>query len=92
MHRPVGGHLCGGHGAAVGDGFVVKRLPSGQRYFDDSDVGKALLPDFDESRRRTIIYCGVSSPGQRNDLVSQVAAVKQFCEKTLKDGLTGGGR
>lgn len=59
--------------------IVAKRLPSGQRYFDDTDVCQALVPGFDEARRRTVVYCRVSSPGQRDDLASQVTAMEQFC-------------
>lgn len=57
----------------------MTRLPSGQRYFDDSDGRRVLFPSFDESRRRIVIYCRVSSPGRRDDLALQVAAMEQFC-------------
>ena len=59
--------------------LVAKRTPSGQRYFDDSDVRKVLRPGFTEDARRTVVYCRVSSPGQKSDLASQVAAMEQFC-------------
>jgi putative resolvase len=59
--------------------IVARRSPSGQRYFDDSDVRRALDPGFDESARKTVVYCRVSSPGQKDDLVSQVAAMEVFC-------------
>jgi len=57
----------------------ARRSPTGQRYFDDSDVRKVLRPGFDESARKTVVYCRVSSPGQQPDLASQVTALEQFC-------------
>ncbi|MEV0809213.1 IS607 family transposase [Micromonospora sp. NPDC050200] len=59
--------------------IVARRLPSGQRYFDDSDVRRVLRPGFDAGRRKVVVYCRVSSSGQRSDLASQVAAMQQFC-------------
>ncbi|MFU8855321.1 MerR family transcriptional regulator, partial [Micromonospora sp. SL1-18] len=58
--------------------IVARRLPSGQRYFDDSDVRRVLRPGFDAARRRVVVYCRVSSLGQKADLSSQVAAMQQF--------------
>ncbi len=57
----------------------VRRTPTGQRYFDDSDVRKVLQPGFNESARKIVVYCRVSSPGQKADLTSQVTALEQFC-------------
>ena len=57
--------------------LTAKRLPSGQRYFDESDV-RAMLggaPD----KRLTVVYCRVSRHGQKDDLQSQVAAMEQYC-------------
>jgi putative resolvase len=59
--------------------ITVRRTPSGQRYFDDADVRRVLQPGFREGARRVIVYCRVSSPGQKDDLASQVAAMGQFC-------------
>jgi putative resolvase len=59
--------------------ITVRRTASGQRYFDDTDVRRVLQPGFDETARRTVVYCRVSSPGQKDDLASQVAAMGQFC-------------
>ncbi|MEU8261222.1 IS607 family transposase [Micromonospora sp. NPDC048999] len=60
--------------------IVARRLPSsGQRYFDDTDVRKVLQPGFDVARRKVVVYCRVSSPGQKADLASQVSAMQQFC-------------
>ncbi|MFU8855115.1 MerR family DNA-binding transcriptional regulator, partial [Micromonospora sp. SL1-18] len=36
--------------------IVARRLPSGQRYFDDSDVRRVLQPGFDAARRRVVVY------------------------------------
>ncbi|WP_033415080.1 IS607 family transposase [Streptomyces canus] len=59
--------------------IAVKRTASGQRYFDESDVFRALKPGFDASQRSTVVYCRVSSPRQKNDLDSQVRAMQTFC-------------
>jgi len=59
--------------------ITVKRTPSGQRYFDDSDVRAVLQPGFDAAARRTVVYCRVSSPGQKDDLASQVTSMERFC-------------
>jgi predicted site-specific integrase-resolvase len=57
--------------------LTAKRLPSGHRYFDESDVRAVLggAPD----KRLTVVYCRVSSAGQRDDLESQVEAMEQYC-------------
>lgn len=59
--------------------ITVKRTPSGQRYFDDSDVRAVLRPGFDAAARRTVVYCRVSSPGQKDDLAAQVSSMESFC-------------
>ena len=53
-----------------------KRLPSGHRYFDEADVQRILgrLPE----KRLTVVYCRVSSAGQKDDLASQVQAMEQY--------------
>ncbi len=58
--------------------LVAKRLPSGHRYFDESDV-RAMLGGAPE-RRLTVVYCRVSSAGQKADLASQVAAMELYCQ------------
>ena len=55
----------------------AKRLSSGQRYFDESDV--RLVLGRRPERRKTVVYCRVSSAGQKDDLQSQVAAMEQYC-------------
>jgi putative resolvase len=57
----------------------ARRTASGQRYFTDADVRRVLQPGFDESARQVVVYCRVSSPGQEDDLDSQVRAMEQFC-------------
>ena len=57
--------------------LIAKRLPSGQRYFDESDV-RAMLGGAPQ-KRDTVVYCRVSSAGQKDDLASQVAAMEAYC-------------
>jgi putative resolvase len=65
--------------------LTARRSPSGQRYFDDTDVRRIMQPGFNDSTRVTIVYCRVSSANQRADLAWQVTAMEQFC---LARGLT----
>jgi predicted site-specific integrase-resolvase len=57
--------------------LTAKRLPSGHRYFDESDVRTLLggVPD----KKAIVVYCRVSSSGQKDDLASQVAAMETYC-------------
>lgn len=57
--------------------LVAKRLPSGQRYFDESDV-RAMFGRA-PTKRDVVVYCRVSGAGQKDDLASQVAAMQTFC-------------
>ena len=57
--------------------ITPNRLPSGHRYFDESDV-RAMLGGAPVSRG-TVVYCRVSGLGQKNDLVSQVKAMETYC-------------
>ena len=57
--------------------LTAKRLPSRQRYFDESDV-RAMLGSALE-KRLTVVCCRVSSAGQRDDLAFQVGAMEQYC-------------
>lgn len=59
--------------------LTAKRGPGNQRYYDESDVRKALLIDVPEPDKKTIVYCRVSSKGQQDDLRSQVEAMRTFC-------------
>lgn len=58
--------------------LIAKRMPSGHRYFDETDVRIVLggMPD----KRLTVVYCRVSSAGQKDDLASQIAAMEQYCQ------------
>ena len=57
--------------------IVAKRLPSGHRYFDESDVRATM--GIKPEKRDTVVYCRVSSVGQKDDLASQVAAMEMYC-------------
>ncbi len=57
--------------------LVAKRTPTGQRYYNESDVRKIL--SIKDIERRVIVYCRVSSHSQKDDLQSQVRAMEQFC-------------
>jgi len=65
--------------------IVPKRAASGHRYFDDNDVSLALRIDVPKINKKTVVYCRVSSAGQKNDLDSQVKAMEKFC---INAGLT----
>lgn len=55
----------------------AKRTPTGERYYDDTDVRKAL--GIQVSERKVVVYCRVSSHSQKVDLESQVQAMESFC-------------
>ena len=57
--------------------LIAKRLPSGHRSFDESDVRRMMggAPE----NRLTIVYCRVSSAGQKDDLASQVESMEAYC-------------
>lgn len=59
--------------------IVTRRLSSGQRYFDESDVQKVLRLEPMDNDKVVVVYCRVSSPGQKNDLRLQVEAMRTFC-------------
>lgn len=60
------------------DGIIKsKRLPSGHRYFDESDVRSILGTS--QGKRLVVVYCRVSSNGQKEDLQSQIAAMENYC-------------
>ena len=56
---------------------MAKRLPSGHRYFDETDV-RAMLGNA-PVKRDTVVYCRVSSAGQKDDLASQIVAMEMYC-------------
>jgi predicted site-specific integrase-resolvase len=57
--------------------IVAKRLSSGHRYFDESDVRAVLIGT--PEKRLTVVYCRVSNAKQSNELQAQVAALEQYC-------------
>ena len=57
----------------------AKRTPGGHRIYDESDVRRALGIEVEASKKKTVIYCRVSSGGQKNDLASQKRAMQEFC-------------
>ncbi|AFL75353.1 IS607 family transposase [Thiocystis violascens] len=57
--------------------LVAKRHPSGHRYFDETDV--RLLTGVAPEQRAVVVYCRVSSAGQKDDLASQVKAMETYC-------------
>ena len=57
----------------------AKRSVGGHRYYDESDVRKALGIEKPEQDKKSVVYCRVSSRSQLPDLKSQVEAMRQFC-------------
>ncbi|MBK1650200.1 MerR family transcriptional regulator, partial [Rhabdochromatium marinum] len=57
--------------------LAAKRHPSGHRYFDEADV--RLLTGGAPEKRDVVVYCRVSSAGQKDDLASQVQAMETYC-------------
>lgn len=55
----------------------AKRTPSNHRYYDETDIHQ--LYNIKETDKKTIVYCRVSSSGQKDDLKSQIKAMEQFC-------------
>lgn len=58
--------------------LIAKRHKSGHRYYDESDV-RNLLNITPLEERQVIVYCRVSSYGQKEDLDSQVKAMDAYC-------------
>ncbi|MDB9541069.1 IS607 family transposase, partial [Anabaenopsis arnoldii] len=57
----------------------AKRTLSGHRFYtkDDLLIAQGLKPI--ESKRKVIVYCRVSSSGQKPELKNQIAAMETFC-------------
>lgn len=55
----------------------AKRTASGERYYDESDIKKALGIEITD--KKVVVYCRVSSTNQKDNLASQVKAMEQFC-------------
>lgn len=54
------------------------RTLTNQRYFTDLDVQQVLRLPLKDKTKRSIIYCRVSSPNQKDDLDGQVQAMLNF--------------
>ena len=54
--------------------IASKRLPSGHRYFDDSDL-RAVM-GVKAEHRNTVVYCKVSRKGQKQDLERQLESMQ----------------
>ncbi|MUG97410.1 IS607 family transposase [Scytonema sp. UIC 10036] len=75
----------------------AKRGLGNQRFYDDSDIAKALNLELTSSQsNKAIIYCRVSTNNQKPELETQIKSMETFClnagipiEKVLKE--IGGG-
>ena len=56
--------------------IASKRLPSGHRYYDDADLQAVL--GVKPERKLTVVYCRVSSRGQKADLQRQLEAMEMW--------------
>lgn len=57
----------------------ARRTLSGYRYYTEEDVRLAQGLEPNDQDRKTIVYCRVSSSGQKPELVNQVAAMSEYC-------------
>ncbi|MCU0536772.1 MAG: IS607 family transposase [Hydrococcus sp. Prado102] len=57
----------------------AKRTLSGHRYYTEDDllIAQGLKPI--EAKRKTVVYCRVSSNAQKPELKNQVVAMESFC-------------
>jgi len=58
--------------------LVAHRNPKNRRYYTHDQYLKYLGIQADHTKK-TIVYCRVSSAGQKNDLVSQKNAIEKYC-------------
>lgn len=59
--------------------LIAKRTIGNQRYYDEHDLQIALNLPTSLDERKTVVYCRVSSSGQKDDLQSQIKAMESFC-------------
>jgi putative resolvase len=61
------------------DKLPAKRTLSGHRYYTEDDllIAQGLKPT--EAKRKTVVYCRVSSNAQKPELKNQVVAMESFC-------------
>ena len=57
--------------------LTAHRLPTNRRFYTDDQLSEIL--GIKKNKRVAISYCRVSSPGQKDDLLSQQKAVADFC-------------
>lgn len=57
--------------------LIAKRTLSNHRYYDESDLRQ--LYGITKEDRKIVVYCRVSSAGQKDDLKSQITAMEKFC-------------
>ena len=55
---------------------ATTRSPSGKRHFDEPDV-RNLMGDA-PVKKDAVVYCWVSSAGQKDDLVSQISTMETY--------------
>ena len=55
-----------------------ERTLGGHRIYTELDLQTALRLPFAEKEKRNVIYCRVSSAGQKDDLQSQIVAMESF--------------
>lgn len=57
----------------------AKRSVGGHRYYNESDVRKALGIEIPQTEKKIVVYCRVSSRNQLPDLKSQVESMRMYC-------------
>ena len=55
------------------------RTVTNQRYYTDEDLSMVLGLPTPAKKKRCVVYCRVSSPAQKRDLVNQRQNLEQFC-------------
>jgi len=60
--------------------LIAKRGVGGQRYYTETDLREALNLGTNQTERKTVVYCRVSSKGQATDLSRQVEAMELYCQ------------
>jgi len=55
------------------------RTVTNQRYYTDEDLAIVLGLEKHAKKKRCVVYCRVSSPAQKPDLVNQRQNLEQFC-------------
>ncbi len=59
--------------------IVAKRTVSNRRYYSDEDLALALGLSASPVVKKTVVYCRVSSAGQKTDLANQRLSLETFC-------------